>query len=113
CCLLSGCRTTPTDQSDVKIIGGTEAAPNSVYARSTVAIAVTNVDGTMGLCSGTLIQKRLVVTAAHCFNKAVGPTQKNVVIFHPDTSKAQESEAVLAEATWRHKNFSHLQIAPT
>jgi secreted trypsin-like serine protease len=44
------------------IIGGTEVAPSDPIARSTVALLI----GGSSLCTGSLIDSDLIVTAAHC-----------------------------------------------
>lgn len=49
------------------VIGGMPAAPESRIAKSTVKLKVYH-QGTIDTCSGTLIAKDLVLTAAHCLS---------------------------------------------
>ncbi|XP_018332106.1 brachyurin-like isoform X2 [Agrilus planipennis] len=48
---------------DVRIVGGSEAAPNSLPYQAALSLIF---NGTSGFCGGSLITRRYVLTAAHC-----------------------------------------------
>ena len=62
--MMSGCGQ-PTNHSEVKLIGGSDALGDSPYAKSTVKLSFESAAGT-GSCSGTIIGPNQIVTAAHC-----------------------------------------------
>ncbi len=87
---MTGCGSnSETDQSEIKIIGGEEVKDGQADNRrwSTVAITtdyeVTPGKGThlangKSFCSGTLVGRRIVVTAAHCIQKFDEVTKKKL-----------------------------------
>ncbi len=66
--LLFQCSESPT-KSELKIQGGGEVTHDNVLAKSTVALL--DSQGQF-FCSGTLITRRSVVTAAHCYEASKG-----------------------------------------
>lgn len=72
--LMTGCSPSPSSNAlntlEAKgIIGGKEVEGLESFANSVVAVY----DGEEGqLCTGTLISKNVVLTAAHCLNQNVG-----------------------------------------
>lgn len=74
----------PTDSS--QIVGGDKVESSSNIGRSTVGIYESKIGY---ICSGTLIAKNLILTAAHC----VDPKAKDlVVIFAPEMKKAGKEQ---------------------
>ncbi len=68
------------------IVGGTEVAATDLLAKKVVLILGTTKTGGRGYCSGTMIDKDIVLTAAHCFEPQI---QKYYVI--PNISMDPES----------------------
>lgn len=76
---------TKTSSTGESIVAGATVVDADPIAASTVAILIQSPEG-QGLCSGTIIEKNVVLTAAHCF--ADGATGA-VVIFGTDVEKSQ------------------------
>ncbi len=85
------------------IIGGQEVVATDPIQASTIGIFDPSPDGRSGaLCTGTLIRKDMVVTAAHCLsNSGRNPT----LIFGPDLhspmATRREAEAVAINPKWK------------
>jgi secreted trypsin-like serine protease len=85
------------------IIGGQEVSPSDPIGQSTVGIFEPSPAGDSGsLCSGTLIRKDMVLTAAHCIQPG-GP--KPMVIFgsdlHSPDSVRRQAEGVAVNPEWQ------------
>lgn len=94
--------------ASLRIFGGSEVAPGSNIEKSTVGLGSIPLHGkgTALTCSGTLIDKDLVLTAAHCVHNAVHPQIPKKIIFGV---KAEVfPQAILsAVAIKRHESYIH------
>jgi secreted trypsin-like serine protease len=77
------------------IVGGVAVRGNDTIARSTVGIA-SEYDGVF--CSGTLIAKNLVITAAHCTGVTADPRDM-LIAFHPHQAKGTTRKVLGGQVT--------------
>lgn len=89
------------------IIGGDKVDSSHIVAKSTVALY----DPKAGaLCSGTLISKELVLTAAHCIDPS---SDQLIVYFGQDLSKPAESLVRKALKAVQHKDYNPERMEDT
>lgn len=87
------------------IVGGTAVAPSSPIARSTVALMIGN-----ALCTGSIIDRDLVVTAAHCVEG--NPPQVRIIFATLLTPTTVAQNSVLASRYVIHPSYRMNQTAP-
>lgn len=97
-------------QSDGSIIGGTPVTADDVISKSTVAIVanVVTKDGQEGqfLCTGTMIQPNVVLTAAHCVPSSAEYSDVTlVVVFTRDLKKMKKADLRRVVDTKVHDNY--------
>jgi secreted trypsin-like serine protease len=93
------------------VIGGQEVSSDSKVAQSTVFLV--NGDLTKGevdLCSGTLIDQNLILTAAHCVPENESPAELHVILsLNPKATYRQSGAQALRniDRIIRNKQFAH------
>jgi secreted trypsin-like serine protease len=90
------------------IIGGTDVAANDPIAQSTVLI-VAEEDGSQSVCTGTIIEKDIVLTAAHCVG--LSGLAQVVVVFR--TSVQGEGPVIQVVERRRPTDFVDRAGSPT
>ncbi|XP_044275995.1 elastase-1-like [Varanus komodoensis] len=95
-----------------KIIAGNEARPHSWPWQVSLQVRSTPRDRFVHVCGGTLIHKRWVLTAAHCFQKGQGEDVRNWRILlgkhnlhHPESTE----QSYRVKRIYRHECFQYPQ----
>lgn len=79
------------EMGNIEIIGGVNVDPSDPIAATTVAVTLDD-----GLCTGSIIDTDLVVTAGHCVGDGTGRVE---IVFTPDTIKNPHALTVRATGT--------------
>merc|ERR1712210_160450 len=105
---INTCNCAPVSSSD-RIVGGKEVNPKYKLPYQ-VLVSPCNKQGNCLMCGGTILNKRYVVTAAHCLYAGKdlmtlkGGSQFRVMLGEHDHCKATSS-FVLASAVHKHPKF--------
>merc|ERR1711934_383810 len=105
---INTCNCAPVSSSD-RIVGGKEVNPKYKLPYQ-VLVSPCNKQGHCFMCGGTILNKRYVVTAAHCLYAGKdlmtlkGGSQFRVMLGEHDHCKATSS-FVLASAVHKHPKF--------
>lgn len=99
---MVSCGVATTESSDLKIMNGRLVKDDDIVAASTVALVY---DGSKAFCTGTLIDRRFVLTASHCLDKmATGAVQVYFgVAAKPDMM--DEKKLIKSESLLMHENY--------
>jgi Leucine-rich repeat (LRR) protein len=98
--LIVGCDSGGASSSAGKIVGGAVPALDSPAQTSTVALLSDDGDKWSAFCSGTLIAKNLVVTAAHCLDRIKSAREMRVLFGASDSPDGSEAIKVSRFATY-------------
>jgi secreted trypsin-like serine protease len=87
------------------IVGGVASVDSFQKENGLVALVITSDDG-QGICSGTLISKKIVLTAAHCIVASRSTIRQIAVVFTQDVSKAKKEQVRFAVSGRPHELFA-------
>jgi secreted trypsin-like serine protease len=103
CAGQNGNNTNP-DQMNTGIIGGSQVADTDDISHSVVGILMLSGSGwstTAGICSGTLIDNNIIMTAGHC----VGDGQSQLYVFFGKEIKMEDATILPVVAQARHPEY--------
>lgn len=84
------------------IVGGRKAPPSFQKKNGLVALIIHHIDGD-AICTGTLISKRIVLTAAHCLEEVNASSVS--VIFTQNVNKATKENTRTGLSSLVHESF--------
>lgn len=90
---------SPAPRSEPKIYGG---------AASSYKRGIFLVSGSSGACTGTLVAKRTILTAGHCFQDEAGSTA-DLKVYYEEMNKEFPIQRIRVKA---HKNLNSITVDP-
>lgn len=92
-----------SDELAANIVGGRKMSSTFQKQNGIVGIVIVAADG-QGICTGSLIARNIILTAAHCLDESQSPIQNIFVVFNDKIIKAKVVRT--ASTGLSHENFA-------
>jgi secreted trypsin-like serine protease len=106
--MLASCAPNNQNASDAlagNIVGGRKMSLKDQKKAGVVGIVISTADG-MGICTGSLIAKNIVLTAAHCLDESESPIKNIFVVFAENVESAKPEQIRIASTGVAHEGFA-------
>lgn len=106
--MLASCAPNNQNASDAlagNIVGGRNMTLKDQKKNGVVGIVISTADG-MGICTGSLIAKNIVLTAAHCLDESESPIKNIFVVFAESIESAKPEQIRVASTGIANENFA-------